>query len=115
MQTSLAETVVDKGPAGPFSSASTIATPGCRSAFTRGWSRRWAPRIVKFNEGLAKELGLDSAALQSAEGVQVLSGNLVPEDASPIAMAYAGHQFGGFVPQLGDGRAILLGEVETQR
>ena len=56
-------------------------------------------------------LGFDPAELANAEGVEVLAGNSVPEGASPIALAYAGHQFGHFVPQLGDGRAILLGEI----
>jgi serine/tyrosine/threonine adenylyltransferase len=70
-----------------------------------------APRLVKLNEGLARELGLDPAYLVSPEGVEILAGNRVPGGAQPLAMAYAGHQFGGFVPQLGDGRAILLGEV----
>jgi len=69
------------------------------------------PRLVKFNESLAKQLGLDCDELQSPEGVAVLAGSRVPEGAAPLAMAYAGHQFGGFVPQLGDGRAILLGEI----
>jgi uncharacterized protein YdiU (UPF0061 family) len=70
-----------------------------------------APRLIKVNEPLAIELGLDPAWLASDEGVQVLAGNRVLETAEPIATAYAGHQFGGFVPQLGDGRAILLGEL----
>ena len=69
------------------------------------------PRLVKLNEALARQLGLDPQALRAPEGVAVLAGNRVPEGASPLAMAYAGHQFGGFVPQLGDGRAILLGEI----
>jgi len=69
------------------------------------------PRIVKVNHALAERLGLDPAQLDSADGAQVLSGNVVPEGAASIALAYAGHQFGGFSPQLGDGRAILLGEV----
>lgn len=69
------------------------------------------PRLLKLNAGLAGELGLDAAALGTAEGVGILAGNVVPARAEPIAMAYAGHQFGNFVPQLGDGRAILLGEV----
>ncbi|WP_438017708.1 YdiU family protein [Sorangium sp. So ce315] len=69
------------------------------------------PRVVKVNRALAELLGLDAAELASAEGAQVLSGNAVPEGAEPIALAYAGHQFGSFVGQLGDGRAILLGEV----
>ncbi|MFC0408903.1 protein adenylyltransferase SelO [Roseomonas elaeocarpi] len=70
-----------------------------------------APRLVQLNEALAVELGLDPAALRSPEGVEVLAGNRVPEGAASIALAYAGHQFGHFVPQLGDGRALLLGEV----
>ncbi|TCO70473.1 protein adenylyltransferase SelO [Rhodovulum euryhalinum] len=70
-----------------------------------------APRLVKLNETLARDLGLDPAALSSEAAVGMLSGNAVPEGAEPLAQAYAGHQFGGFVPQLGDGRAILLGEV----
>ena len=69
------------------------------------------PRLVKLNQALAERLGLDPEALRSPEGLAVLAGNRVPEGAAPLAMAYAGHQFGGFVPQLGDGRAILLGEV----
>ena len=70
-----------------------------------------APRLVRVNAGLAASLGLDPEELASPEGVEVLAGNRVPEGASPIALAYAGHQFGHFVPQLGDGRAILLGEI----
>jgi protein adenylyltransferase len=70
-----------------------------------------APGLVRVNAALAERLGLDPVALSSPEGVAVLAGNRVPEGAEPIALAYAGHQFGQFVPQLGDGRAILLGEV----
>jgi len=70
-----------------------------------------APRLIKLNAALARELGLDAAALAGPEGVEILAGNRVAEGSEPLAMAYAGHQFGGFVPQLGDGRAILLGEV----
>ncbi len=70
-----------------------------------------APALVKVNRALAAELGLDADALAAPEGVAVLSGNRVPHGAEPLAQAYAGHQFGGWVPQLGDGRAILLGEV----
>ena len=70
-----------------------------------------APQLLRFNEALAEELGLDAAELNSVRGARILSGNEVPEGAQPIAQAYAGHQFGGFSPQLGDGRAILLGEV----
>lgn len=74
-----------------------------------------APRLVRLNEVLAADLGLDPSWLGSDEGVAVLAGNRVPDGAEPLAMAYAGHQFGGFVPQLGDGRAILLGEVLDPR
>ena len=69
------------------------------------------PRLLALNEGLAARLGLDAERLRSPEGVAMLAGNTVPAGAEPIAQAYAGHQFGGFVPQLGDGRAVLLGEV----
>jgi serine/tyrosine/threonine adenylyltransferase len=70
-----------------------------------------SPRIVKLNYSLAEELGLDPKRLESDVGAAFFAGNYVPEWAEPLAMAYAGHQFGHFVPQLGDGRAILLGEV----
>ncbi len=70
-----------------------------------------APRLIKVNRPLAQLLGLDADTLESPAGVQVLAGNTVPPGADPLAQAYAGHQFGGWVPQLGDGRAILLGEV----
>ncbi|WP_437302263.1 protein adenylyltransferase SelO [Sorangium sp. So ce388] len=69
------------------------------------------PRVVKVNRALAELLGLDADRLASADGAQVLAGNTLPEGAESIALAYAGHQFGSFVSQLGDGRAILLGEV----
>ncbi|MBZ7920853.1 YdiU family protein [Ensifer adhaerens] len=68
------------------------------------------PWLIKLNKPLAEELGLDVAALER-DGAQIFSGNRVPDGAEPLAMAYAGHQFGTFVPQLGDGRAILIGEV----
>jgi protein adenylyltransferase len=70
-----------------------------------------SPRLIKLNRPLAVHLGLDPDRLASPEGVEILAGKRVPDGADPIAMAYAGHQFGHFVPQLGDGRAILLGEV----
>jgi serine/tyrosine/threonine adenylyltransferase len=69
------------------------------------------PRLIELNESLASELKLERRSLDSAELAAIFSGNSIPEGAEPIAMAYAGHQFGQFVPQLGDGRAILLGEV----
>lgn len=70
-----------------------------------------APRLIYLNRELAEELGLDAASLEGPEGAALFAGNALPEGAEPIAQAYAGHQFGGFVPQLGDGRAVLLGEV----
>ena len=70
-----------------------------------------APRLIKLNRPLAVRLGLDPDLLDSPEGAEILAGKRLPDGAQPIAMAYAGHQFGHFVPQLGDGRAILLGEV----
>src|SRR5947207_9614719 len=70
-----------------------------------------APRLIKLNRALAVDLGLDPELLSTPEGAEILAGKRIPEGADPIAMAYAGHQFGHFVPQLGDGRAILLGEV----
>ncbi|MCJ2072540.1 YdiU family protein [Methylobacterium sp. J-030] len=70
-----------------------------------------APRLIRLNRALAEELGLDAGWLAGPDGVAALAGNAVPEGADPIAAAYAGHQFGQFVPQLGDGRAVLLGEV----
>jgi uncharacterized protein YdiU (UPF0061 family) len=69
-----------------------------------------APRLLKFNHSLSAELGLDGGGLDAESLAALYSGNVVPQELTPIAMAYAGHQFGHFVPQLGDGRAILLGE-----
>ena len=69
------------------------------------------PTLLKLNHALAAELGLDVGALDCPLGAAIFSGNLAPPGATPIAQAYAGHQFGGFSPQLGDGRALLLGEV----
>ena len=70
-----------------------------------------APRLVFFNDALAAELGLDASALNGPDGAALFAGNVLPQGAEPIAQAYAGHQFGGFSPRLGDGRALLLGEV----
>ncbi|MBW8349835.1 YdiU family protein [Bacillus sp. IITD106] len=72
------------------------------------------PKLVILNHSLAKSLGLNIEALQSEDGVAVFAGNKIPEGASPIAQAYAGHQFGNFT-MLGDGRAVLLGEQITPR
>ena len=73
-----------------------------------------APKLIRLNQELALHLGLDPDWLAGPEGVEILAGNRVPDEAQPIALAYAGHQFGHFVPQLGDGRALLLGEVVDQ-
>jgi uncharacterized protein YdiU (UPF0061 family) len=70
-----------------------------------------SPRMLRFNDSLARELGLETEALNSAYGARIFSGTEIPAGAEPLAQAYAGHQFGGFVAQLGDGRALLLGEV----
>ncbi|WP_342635726.1 protein adenylyltransferase SelO [Rhizobium deserti] len=69
------------------------------------------PVLLKFNEALARELGVEADYSDPARLAAIFAGNVVPSGAMPLAMAYAGHQFGNFVPQLGDGRAILLGEV----
>jgi uncharacterized protein YdiU (UPF0061 family) len=70
------------------------------------------PRLLAFNEALAAQLGIHAADLDAEAWAQRFSGNVLPPGLEPIAMAYAGHQFGQFVPQLGDGRAILLGEAQ---
>ncbi len=69
------------------------------------------PRLLVLNEPLATELGLDPDWLRTPDGARLLVGERVPGGATPVAQAYAGHQFGGFVPRLGDGRALLLGEL----
>lgn len=69
------------------------------------------PGLIAVNDTLARALGIDPAELRTPDGLQVLAGNAVPSGADPLAQAYAGHQFGGWSPQLGDGRALLLGEV----
>lgn len=69
------------------------------------------PALIALNAPLAQELGIDPEALKGPEGLAMLAGNGVPAGADPLAQAYAGHQFGGWNPQLGDGRALLLGEL----
>jgi uncharacterized protein YdiU (UPF0061 family) len=69
------------------------------------------PGLIIFNQELGAELGLSDTCLNTPEGAAIFAGNCVPEGAEPLAMAYAGHQFGHFVPQLGDGRAHLLGQI----
>ena len=70
-----------------------------------------APALLMLNEGLGTELGADAEALREPAGVALLVGNAVPDGVRPVAQAYAGHQFGTYVPRLGDGRALLLGEL----
>jgi uncharacterized protein YdiU (UPF0061 family) len=70
-----------------------------------------APAWIEFNKALAADMGLSADELSMPDGVNIFAGNVVPKGAEPLAMAYAGHQFGNFVPQLGDGRAILLGDM----
>jgi uncharacterized protein YdiU (UPF0061 family) len=74
-----------------------------------------APALLALNEELAGELGLDAEALREPAGVALLVGETLPDGARPVAQAYAGHQFGGYVPRLGDGRALLLGELVDRR
>jgi uncharacterized protein YdiU (UPF0061 family) len=71
------------------------------------------PGLIRINETLARDLGIDPAALASPDGLSVLAGNAVPDGAAPLAQVYAGHQFGGWSPQLGDGRALLIGEIKA--
>ncbi|KAA1248712.1 hypothetical protein F0Q45_19045, partial [Mycobacterium simiae] len=79
------------------------------------WQAETPPdaQLIVLNEALSTELGLDVAWLRSPAGVRFLVGTLLPSGAAPVAQAYAGHQFGGYVPRLGDGRALLLGELVT--
>jgi uncharacterized protein YdiU (UPF0061 family) len=99
-------------------SPSTVVTLGTRFArelpeLAVPWTAAAAPdpRLLVLDEALAAELDLDPAWLRSAEGVRLLVGTDVPEGAAPVAQAYAGHQFGSYQPRLGDGRALLLGEL----
>ena len=70
-----------------------------------------APKLLQLNHALATELGVDAHALRAPDGVAILVGNAIPDGGCPVAQAYAGHQFGRYSPRLGDGRALLLGEV----
>ena len=100
--------------------AADVALPGLDHWFVRdlaGLYLEWQPSpapepsLIALNTSLAVELGLDPSVLSTADGLAVFAGNRVPNGAVPIAMSYAGHQFGGYSPRLGDGRALLLGEV----
>ena len=69
------------------------------------------PEMIIYNHALGAELGLSGTCLNSPDGTAIFAGNRIPEGAEPLAMAYSGHQFGHFSPQLGDGRALLLGQI----
>jgi len=99
----------------PPSSLTTASRASYRRWLCAG-RPRWLPdpRLLVLNERLAADLGLDAAWLHGPDGLKFLVGNLVPDGATPVAQAYAGHQFGGFVPRLGDGRALLLGEIASR-
>lgn len=71
------------------------------------------PGLIAFNDSLAEALGITGHDQNSADIAALFAGNVIPDGAEPLAMAYAGHQFGHYNPQLGDGRAILLGEILT--
>lgn len=96
---------------------SRITLGGCFARELPEMARPWRaadapdPRLLILNEPLAVQLGLDPAWLRTSDGVGLLVGNLLPAGVTPVAQAYAGHQFGGFSPRLGDGRALLLGEL----
>ncbi|WP_019588629.1 protein adenylyltransferase SelO [Deinococcus apachensis] len=98
-------------------SASTFRFDNTYARDLQGFYAPWkpasvpSPSLLFFNRELTLELGLDPERLDGPEGAAIFAGNQVPEGAEPLAQAYAGHQFGGFSPQLGDGRALLLGEV----
>ncbi len=77
-------------------------------------SRVPSPKLAVLNYSLITSLGLNAQGLQSADGVDILAGNKTPEEAIPISQAYAGHQFGHFT-MLGDGRAILLGNISLHK
>ncbi len=96
---------------GPFPFDNTYARLPARFYARVAPTKVREPRLVRLNRPLAELLGIDAEVLSSPAGAPILAGNVVPDGAEPIALAYAGHQFGYFVPQLGDGRAILLGEV----
>ena len=98
-----------------------MALPRLTDDFARGLpelARPWravvppAPKLLVLNEKLATRLGLDPRWLETSDGIDFLTGVTPGEGANPVAQAYAGHQFGNYVPMLGDGRALLLGELD---
>ncbi|OZD85561.1 SELO family protein [Rhodococcus sp. 05-339-2] len=99
----------------PFGFESTLAdqVPGV----TLPWQGTHAPdpRVLILNDGLARSLALDPASLRTPDGAGVLSGSVSPTETATVAMAYAGHQFGNYQPLLGDGRALLLGELRDDQ
>ena len=108
--------------AAPEDAAPTIRGIALDDAFARAlpelalpWraARPDAPSLLALNEPLARELGLDPERLRGEDGVRFLLGNTLAEGSRPVAQVYAGHQFGGYAPRLGDGRALLLGELTT--
>nr|WP_039018497.1 YdiU family protein [Halocynthiibacter namhaensis] len=96
----------------PFENTYADQLTGCYTSWTGDIVPN--PQIALFNHDLARELGLDAATFNSEEGARVLTGGLIPNTSKPLAMAYAGHQFGNFSPKLGDGRALLLGEIVSE-
>ncbi len=95
----------------PFAFDNTYARLPGRFYTKQGPTPVAEPKLIKVNHGLAERLGLDPAALEHPDTVAALAGNNTPDTAEPLAQAYAGHQFGSWNPQLGDGRALLLGEI----
>ncbi|HKI41645.1 MAG TPA: protein adenylyltransferase SelO family protein, partial [Mycobacterium sp.] len=101
-------------------SVAPVTNPALQDRFLRElpelavrWQAETPPdvRLLVLNDRLAQGLGLDASWLRGPDGLRFLVGNALPRGAAPVAQAYAGHQFGGFVPRLGDGRALLLGEL----
>jgi len=114
--------------AAPSPTTSSTASAALLASLTPGLMHRYAteladlcvawrpaqvpqPGLAVLNHELARELGWATDALDTAQGATLFAGNVLPDGAKPVAQGYAGHQFGGYSPQLGDGRALLLGEV----
>jgi uncharacterized protein YdiU (UPF0061 family) len=91
----------------------TLARLGEAFSLPAGRNRASAPQLIQLNTALARQLGLEPELFRTPDGVAVLAGNRFAERSEPVALAYAGHQFGSFVPRLGDGRAMLLGELRA--